>query len=471
MRLRVIIIPTVVVSALGFVSSATGAPQEVPESSQVRSILREASALIPRIDSNQRSSAAANIAGQQVRAGDLEGGLATYQALKNPSDRGMAVAAIASAIASQGNMPMALELTRNSAQPGFRASAYSMIASGLASKNNFEEALAVAWLIRKEPGQAHIFVDSLMWIYVRQWKAGDEPGAESTLNEALDAVEQGKEDEGRTDFMTASMYYTIMSRLNEAGNRDAASAMVERIYGIAASAENPDRKQELLGLLTWAQISAGRLQEAINSAEELPPGQWRDSAMEVISMERTRQGDAAGALEAVVEIGGDVLRNICYRTVADGFAGSGNYSQALATIDRIQGAGERAYGLAELALQQAEKNDPAATQTVELAQEAALNAGDATKPYVFEFVAVTRAMLGDLAGAEEMISRMDDPAKVWPLWNLTEMLVHAGRETEAISLAESETAPHPRAYALLGTATALLDKQREASHSAGDPTK
>ena len=145
---------------------------------------------------------------------------------------------------------------------------------------------------------------------------------------------------------------------------------------------------------------------------------------------------------------------------------SGNYAQALFTIDLIQGAGERAYGLAELALQQAEKGDPAAAQTVGLAWEAALNAGDETKPYVFEFIAVTRGMLGDVAGAEEVISRLDDPAKVWPLWNLTEMLVHAGREAEAISLAERQPGPHPRAYALLGTATALLDKQREASRKA-----
>jgi hypothetical protein len=188
-------------------------------------------------------------------------------------------------------------------------------------------------------------------------------------------------------------------------------------------------------------------------------------------MERTKQGDAAGALEEVFEISGDVLRNICYRTVADEFAGSGNYAQALATIDRIQGAGERAYGLAELALQQAEKDDAAAAQTVELAWQAALNAGVGTKPDVFGFIAVTRAMLGDLAGAEEMISHMDDSARVWPVWNLTQMLVRAGRETEAISLAESETAPHPKAYALLGTATALIDKQREASRRAGDPTK
>src|ERR1700721_3614224 len=44
--------------------SSFGAPQ---------SFLREASALIPRIEKDQRFSAAANIAGQQARIGDLEG--------------------------------------------------------------------------------------------------------------------------------------------------------------------------------------------------------------------------------------------------------------------------------------------------------------------------------------------------------------------------------------------------------------
>jgi hypothetical protein len=72
-------------------------------------------------------------------------------------------------------------------------------------------------------------------------------------------------------------------------------------------------------------------------------------------------------------------------------------------------------------------------------------------------------MLGDFTGAEEMIASMEDQSKVWPLWNLSEMLVRAGKESEAVSLAESQTAPHAKAYALLGTATALLDKQREAS--------
>jgi hypothetical protein len=143
--------------------------------------------------------------------------------------------------------------------------------------------------------------------------------------------------------------------------------------------------------------------------------------------------------------------------------------RALSTIDGIQSAGERAYALSELALEQAEKKDPAAALIVELATEAALKAGNETKPYVFGYIAVTRGMLDDFTGAEAMMSRMDDEARVWPLQNLTGMLVRAGRETEAISLAESQTGPHPKACALLGIATALAEQQREAVKMAEGP--
>ena len=39
-----------------------------------------------------------------------------------------------------------------------------------------------------------------------------------------------------------------------------------------------------------------------------------------------------------------------------------------------------------------------------------------------------------------------------------------GHEAEAISLAEGQSAPWPKAYALLGVATALINQQREAAH-------
>ena len=60
-----------------------------------QSFLREASALIPRIEKDQRSSAAANIAGQQARIGDLEGALVTVQRAGSPSGQVSATGSIA----------------------------------------------------------------------------------------------------------------------------------------------------------------------------------------------------------------------------------------------------------------------------------------------------------------------------------------------------------------------------------------
>jgi hypothetical protein len=59
-------------------------PQDCSSFSEPQSFLREASALIPQIDKDQRSSAADNIAGQQTRIGDLEGALTTAQRSGSP---------------------------------------------------------------------------------------------------------------------------------------------------------------------------------------------------------------------------------------------------------------------------------------------------------------------------------------------------------------------------------------------------
>jgi hypothetical protein len=72
-------------------------------------------------------------------------------------------------------------------------------------------------------------------------------------------------------------------------------------------------------------------------------------------------------------------------------------------------------------------------------------------------IAVTRSVLGDFAGAQEIIRSMPEPeSRVWPVWNLTSMLAEAGRENEAVALAEDENAPPPKLHALLGTAQGLL---------------
>ncbi len=440
---------------------------------QAQSLLRDASALIPQIEKDHRLSAAANIAGQQARIGDIEGALTTAKRAGSPSAQVSATGSIAYTLASRGNLPMALQVIQNSSkgEDVAKASDYSSVSQWLAEHHDFEHALELAHLIqRAKPyfGQTNALVGTLLRIQAEQVKAGDKAGAEETTDQALAAVEWEKDhpvDPSFAESMPAGLYTSIASELAHEGNRLAATTVVDRIYDLLATASTEQTKQDLLLYLGEAQVSIGALDSAMAIADQLPPGNHRDAIVMQVSFERAKTGDLSGALDEATALAYEPWRNISLRTVAARLSALGNDAQALATLDLISEPAERAEGLVELASQAVRKHDPSAPLALDLAYEAAMNAGAETKPYVFEMIAVTRGELGDFGVAEDMIDKMSDSSKVWPLWNLTQRLVRSDHEAEAISLAESQSAPKPRAYALLGVATALINKRREAGHS------
>ncbi len=453
----------VAVNALAQDASSFGVPQ---------SLLREASVLLRRIDKDQRSSAAANIAGQQARIGDIEGALTTASRAGSPWGQVLAAGSIAYMFASQGNFSMAVQVIENSSknEDAAKANQYISVAQWLAEHHDFEHALELARLIqRAKPyfGQTNNLVNILLRIQAEQFRAGDRAGAQETSNRALAAVAWEKDhpfDPWFAESMPGGLYASIASELAHEGNRPAAAAVVERIYDLLAVASTEQAKQGLLSSLGDAQVGIGELDAAMATAAELPPGNQRDGVVLLVGLERAKAGDLSGALDDATALAYEPWRNISLRDVAVRFAAMGNDAEALGTLDLIPEPAERAEGLVELASQQIGKHSPVAPLALELAYQAALNAGAKTKPYVFEKIAVARGELGDFGGAEDMISKLNDSSKVWPLWNLTEWLIQGGHEAEAISLAESQSAPYPRAYALLGAATALINRQHETAH-------
>jgi hypothetical protein len=442
---------------------------------EIQSLLREASALVPSVDKAQQCSVATNISGQQVRAGDLAGALATVRAVESQQGRIFAAGNIASMLAWRGNLPLALDLIRDwgKGNDPQKAQALVFVAQSLASKGDCEAALRVARMVQEGPeffGRTKLFIDALMLIYAKQWETKDLAGAVDTANLALDAIRAMRDSSDTGPATVAMMYDVVASGLAQAGNREAALTVIERIYGMVASARNPQERQDILFFLAATQVGVGEIDAALSSAEQLNPGQQRDGIMAQAAILRMRQGNLQGALDDVATLPAADLRNIFLGVVSEAFYQSGNYTQALATVDLIRDPRDRANALASLALQQAKSDDPTSAQTLELAVQAAL-AASGTKPYVFGYIAVTKGLLGDFNGAEEIIAGMEDQSRWWALENLTTMLVHADKKTDAISLAESQIAPQTKAYALLGTATALIDKQREASRTAGDKTK
>jgi hypothetical protein len=79
---------------------------------------------------------------------------------------------------------------------------------------------------------------------------------------------------------------------------------------------------------------------------------------------------------------------------------------------------------------------------------------------VFAFVALTRAILGDNAGAREALIRLEPDARAWPLSSITSFMAESGHADEALMLAANEDLPLAKANALLGTARGMLNRIR-----------
>jgi hypothetical protein len=346
---------------------------------------------------------------------------------------------------------MALHLLEDLTNPGLRANGYSTIARLLAHKGDFESARNVARLIAKDPSQNLQLTIALAGVAAEQWEAGDRAGAAATFNDGMAAAEG----EGN-----GSAFSALISTLMPSGYRDAALVAVERVYAMADEAPRNSDNSEILNQLAIAQATVGDVRSAIGTAGRIAPGK-RDAAEEAIAVALAKQGDESGALQAADEIQGYRLN--CLNWIAETLVHAGDDYGAVAAIGRVQDMSERAVGLALVAIRQAEKHSPAASLTAELALETARSVKTADPRGVLTFVAIARGMMGDFAGAADIIEDLDAQDRFSPLWSLTEYMVEAGKKEEALTLARSQDAPLPRAYALLGIGAELLEQLETAA--------
>jgi hypothetical protein len=435
--------------------------QEDGRGEEIQAILREASSLVPRIASDQKSSVASNIAGAQVRAGDLAGALATAQLLMKPIERAEAIDIIAGRLAKQGNSAMALRIIGRSPSQAYVAQDYLGVADELAENGDFEGAVKAARLIEKDPAREYTFVETLMRIYVTQWRAGDRSGATNVLGEAFDAVQRQEKNPAVTRTAIASMYQEITYKLGMAGNQDATWDFVNRIQDLVEAEQDPQQKQLLLLDLARAKADVGDFQGAHLVAEELQVGAERETAIKEIIDARAVQGDIDGALLDVADLPTESLRYRSLWTIAGILIDSKKFSRAMAIANTLPAGEDHVEILADLALKQAETGDPDAASSIDLAWKAALDPTEKAKADVFETLAVAEGNARDFMRAIDLISTMDPESKTWPLWILTELMVDAGQGKEALTLAETQE-PLPRAYALLGIANGELEQMNRA---------
>jgi tetratricopeptide (TPR) repeat protein len=447
----------ILVAALASSTEVPAAQLETSERAQARRLLLEASRLIDEVPESQRPSAVANIASQLLRSGDLEDALRLSQSQKNPGDQDLATGLIAWNLVQQGNVGQALRLVERISSEQNREGQYAQLAALLSEKGDLIAALRIVQMRREPQVRVSILVQ------IAQQKARsknkDVAGAAEVLGQAMKIAEELV----HNNASNANLLPGIATTLSEIGDTAGALRTLEELSAIAHQYAGPESSGLLLQLLGCAQAQVGDLVGALQTHEELVRmsnlGSNSDIVLMTIAEEQAKQGLMADALQNADRISDDNLRSAALREVAIARGTHGTLQDALEAIHRIPNSASRSEAIGALALEQAVTANPAAALTAERALEFANEAGSdsVSSDRGREMITVTRAILGDYSGAEEIIRSMPEPeSRVWPLWNLTSMLTEAGRETEALTLAEGENAPLPKLHALLGTAQGLL---------------
>lgn len=415
---------------------------------EARRLLVEASYLIKDIPESQQPSAAANIAGQLARAGDLQDALRAAQSLQSAEDQVQVQSSIAWQLAHDGSVAQALALVDSAPNGQNKALGYALVAELVAESGDLQEALGIAHRITNDPNR---LTDTLVQIARLRSKAGDSSGAREAIADALNVVESSAKQGGNTLAFTQ-----IAAAQYEIGDKGDAFATLTRFSDIARLHQGAEGNVYLQQLAA-AQAQIGDFVGAQRTAESLPVGS-SDVALMRISQEQAKQGLLVDALANAERIGNPTFKSLALREIAMVQGTHGTLSDALEAIDQISEPAGRAEALAVLALQQANNENPAVSLTLQAAWTfATQNRGDSSDN-VFAAISATRAMLGDLPGAQQAIQQITKPESLaWSVWNITSATVKAGHIDQAITLAQNQGSAYPKAYGLLGTAKEILD--------------
>lgn len=454
-------LPTFLFVILGmalFQRNALAKPQDASAKEEARRILLQASQLVKDIPEGQQSSAAANIAGQLARAGDLEAALETIHQLKKSDDQALPLGIIAWQMDHAGNAAGALSLLENSDLGQNKAQAYQQLALSQLDRGDFKDAVQIMDLVQPNP---YLRVDLFVRIAEKKEKSGDLTGAHEAIQQALDIVGKVRKEDPTSAIQMVGIAGAQADMGDQAGALDTINRFSEIVHDYRQG-EGPMAKDSLLQQLATGQARIGDVMGAFRTIDELQAGSsLRDIPLNIIATQQARNGDLQEALNTLTEVSDATLKGFGLREIGAMEGTSGKLVEALEAINRIPDLGARADALATLALEQAEKDDPTAGRTLQLAVEATSEPGAKVPGYVFATIAVTRAVMKDFSGAQESVVSINDAEwRAWPLWNITSMMAEAGDAQGALSLAANEQAAHPKAYALLGTAQGILNHDK-----------
>jgi hypothetical protein len=311
-------------------------------------------------------------------------------------------------------------------------------------------------LIRGNPARS---VEALAYIAQLQWKSGERADADTIWDEVFEVAQKA----WKQDSNLAILLVGIATSHAEAGDTATAYAVLDKFNSLIHERHPAD--QGLLSTLAMGYANLGDTTNSLQTVEALTPGSNRDICLMTISGQLMKKNDAADAEEVISHISDPELKAHAFQEIAISQAGSGRPGPALEVLEKIPNLAARADALAVLALEQAEQDDNAASETLGRAVTTANKSTPKPPEHVFATIAVVEAILGDFDKAQATVRPLSSEARPWAWWNITEMMVNTGDLSSALKIAAEEKDPHAKAYALLGSANGIIDQLRSKDES------
>ena len=314
-------------------------------------------------------------------------------------------------------------------------------------------------------------------IAVMQARGGNRPASTATMKDAI-ALATGLTQEWQKSYALFTLVRASAELRDVSGARQLVQLVGDRAWHAAA-----------LDQVATAEARAGDATAARQTAQAIASNDYRQVALIHIGQAQANAGDRQGALTTAALSPAHARARI-QREVARAQAAGGDVTSARATASAIAEEGEKAAALRVIVRALLARGDvkgaqttlvllPPISQTFVLGEVAAAQVrvgdvagalamaravrGDDYGPMALRDVAIAQAAVGDVAAARHTAATIGDARFEYQttaeaLRQISAIQAKAGDFKGAVAAALAQTAPAPKAFALLGAAQGLLDR-------------
>ena len=475
----------VLICLLGTALTSAQAQGNADDITEARKILEQAVQTVGPVRMNvDKYVFLKDITAMQALYGDLPGALKTTAILGDVFDRESVLQGIVVAQAYTGDVHGALQTAMTITNPFQKDHTIQKIACLQARTRDVKGALQTLALVQIESFRV-LLLEELMQLRLSEVNWKDQTSVSERLQPFIEIDEKMVDTIRDYDFYQKEIKAYALISIAEAqtmvGNATKALQVantiqeekfkIEALQGIAtfqartgdirgglqtaARIKGQSQKDEALRSIARAQATAGDIQGALLTTNSIRSENEKNSALRGIAAAQAKAGDRQGAMQTANRIQGKESQDEALVDIAAAQAGSGNVKEARETFQLINQEGNKVRVLHRIAVSQARAGDiQGAFDTLVTIQEDKLGIERAKQDVIAPL-----SETGDITRALQLASTLlVNVEKAKALRVIARAHAKKAQPREVLAWIHQETAPLPKAYALLGAAEGILER-------------